>query len=130
MSNRFHNKWHRVSHHTYKDPNIIDAGWDPIASHESPFRGDFVIDGGSIGGSLFSKDLYTIHLYPGNNTVDWHGDTITAYSNFVVTGNETVGGNTSGHGWIKTDSYLHAVGNITGDSNLYITGDAFTQGNT
>lgn len=130
MSNRFHNKWHRVSHHTYKDPNIIDAGWDPIASHESPFRGDFVIDGGSIGGSLFSKDLYTIHLYPGNNTVDWHGDTITAYSNFVVTGNETVSGNTSGHGWIKTDSYLHAVGNITGDSNLYITGDAFIQGNT
>lgn len=43
MANRFHNKFHKYNHHTEKQDNIPDAGYDPIASHESPFLGDFVI---------------------------------------------------------------------------------------
>jgi len=43
--NRFHNKYHRHNHHTTPSPNEPDAGHDPIASPEDPFRGDFHISG-------------------------------------------------------------------------------------
>jgi hypothetical protein len=48
MSSRFHNKWHRHNHHTISinDPNYPDASHDPIASPESPFQGDFILQGG------------------------------------------------------------------------------------
>lgn len=47
MSNRFHSKHHRFSHHTVptSDPRWPDSGQDPIASHETPFLGDFVMMG-------------------------------------------------------------------------------------
>lgn len=52
MSNRFHNKFHRHNHHT--DPtsreNLYpDSAYDPIASFEAPFRGDFYLSGNFIG---------------------------------------------------------------------------------
>jgi len=47
MSSRFHNKFHRHNHHTNAtiDPNLPDSGHDPIASPDSPFQGDFVMNG-------------------------------------------------------------------------------------
>lgn len=45
MSTRFHNKLHRRNHSSFKDENQPDSGWDPIASTESPFRGEFVLSG-------------------------------------------------------------------------------------
>jgi hypothetical protein len=47
MSSRFHNKFHRHNHHTtpVNDPRYPDAAHDPIASPESPFQGDFVLQG-------------------------------------------------------------------------------------
>ena len=47
MSSRFHNKYHRHNHHTtpVNDPRYPDASHDPIASHESPFLGPFVLTG-------------------------------------------------------------------------------------
>lgn len=47
MSSRFHNKYHRHNHHTAstQDPRYPDAGHDPIASYDSPFLGDFVLNG-------------------------------------------------------------------------------------
>jgi hypothetical protein len=45
MSNRFHSKYHRQNHHTYTSATNPDAGHDPIASPEQPFRGDFVLSG-------------------------------------------------------------------------------------
>ena len=45
MSNRFHSKFHRQNHHTYTSATNPDAGHDPIASPEQPFRGDFVLSG-------------------------------------------------------------------------------------
>ncbi len=47
MSSRFHNKYHRHNHHTIPiaDPRYPDAGYDPIASPDSPFLGDFVMLG-------------------------------------------------------------------------------------
>lgn len=45
MSNRFHSKFHRQNHHTYTSGTNPDAGHDPIASKDQPFRGDFVLSG-------------------------------------------------------------------------------------
>ena len=47
MSSRFHNKYHRHNHHTLaiNDPRYPDATHDPIASPDSPFQGDFVLNG-------------------------------------------------------------------------------------
>jgi hypothetical protein len=47
MSSRLHNKYHRHNHHTLAidDPRYPDASHDPIASHISPFLGDFVLNG-------------------------------------------------------------------------------------
>jgi hypothetical protein len=54
MSSRFHNKYHRHNHHTtaVNDPRYPDASHDPIASHDSPFQGDFVLNG-----TLSANDL-------------------------------------------------------------------------
>jgi hypothetical protein len=47
MSSRLHHKWHRHNHHTNPTPdlNLPDSGHDPIASPESPFQGDFILNG-------------------------------------------------------------------------------------
>lgn len=45
ISSRFHNKWHRVNHHTYVTPGYPDSSHDPIASPYQPFSGDFVLAG-------------------------------------------------------------------------------------
>lgn len=39
---RFHNKWHRRSHHSLPSIGYPDSGTDPIGSPEEPFYGDFV----------------------------------------------------------------------------------------
>lgn len=47
MSNRFHNKFHRFNHHSAgtPDPKYPDAAYDPIASYDSPFQGEFFSQG-------------------------------------------------------------------------------------
>jgi hypothetical protein len=62
MSNRFHQHYHRWSHHTYQDPNIPDAGRDPIASHTNPWRGDFVVS--AYSGAISSINIATNNLMP------------------------------------------------------------------
>lgn len=42
---RFHNKWHRRNHHSSPSIGYPDSATDPIASHEEPFIGDFVLTG-------------------------------------------------------------------------------------
>ena len=52
MSNRFHNKFHRHNHHTRptdREGLYPDSAYDPIASAESPFRGEFYLDGDFYG---------------------------------------------------------------------------------
>lgn len=48
MSNRFHNKFHRYNHHSTKLPEYGDSGYDPIASKDAPFLGEFVVSSGYI----------------------------------------------------------------------------------
>lgn len=58
MSSRLHNKWHRHNHHTNPtaDVNLPDSGHDPIASPDSPFQGDFILNGSlsASGGGSFA----------------------------------------------------------------------------
>jgi len=59
MSSRFHNKFHRHNHHTNRDNNLQfpDAGYDPIASPDSPFQGDFILNGGLSATMPLSADI-------------------------------------------------------------------------
>jgi hypothetical protein len=66
MSNRFHNKYHRENHHstrTARNNMIVDATYDPIASYEQPFQGEFFSEGEvvttqylSAGGFVYAQD--------------------------------------------------------------------------
>jgi len=65
MSNRFHSKFHRQNHHTYVSATNPDAGHDPIASPEQPFRGDFVLSGAL---SCYAGTSATAGFFGTNNT--------------------------------------------------------------
>jgi len=71
MSSRFHNKFHRHNHHTtpIDDPRYPEAAHDPIASPESPFQGDFILQGSlsasetiTAAGIIFSDPIQIIGL--------------------------------------------------------------------
>jgi hypothetical protein len=64
MSNRFHSKYHRQNHHSYINPYNADAGHDPIASVEQPFKGDFVLAGAL---SCFAPNSATAGFFYSNN---------------------------------------------------------------
>lgn len=70
MSSLYHQKYHRHNHHTLPLSSDVypDTSLDPIASYESPFQGDFVLDGcllsqglkgtsKSVGVTLSSDDI-------------------------------------------------------------------------
>jgi len=65
MSNRFHSKFHRQNHHTYTSATNPDAGHDPIASPQQPFRGDFVLSGAL---SCYAGASATAGFFGTNNT--------------------------------------------------------------
>lgn len=70
MSSRFHNKFHRHNHHTKpsSDPRFPDSGHDPIASPDSPFQGDFVLNGtlSASSGAVLGKPLSGQVNFTGN----------------------------------------------------------------
>jgi hypothetical protein len=59
---RFHDKLHRANHHTLSTSGLLDSAYDPIASYEYPFRGDFILSGALsalssiIGGDVYAKN--------------------------------------------------------------------------
>ena len=61
MSNRFHSKYHKHNHHTRPtNPEGMypDSGYDPIASPESPFQGDFHLSGNFIAlSAVVAKEI-------------------------------------------------------------------------
>jgi hypothetical protein len=63
--NRFHTKFHRQNHHTYPNPYNADAGHDPIASKEQPFKGDFMLQGGL---NVFAPTSSVAGYFYSNNT--------------------------------------------------------------
>ena len=74
MSNRFHNKFHRHNHHTRPTDRsglYPDSAYDPIASPEAPFQGDFVVDGNITSLSSMSAEG---DFYATNGT--FHGNVV------------------------------------------------------
>jgi hypothetical protein len=77
---RFHDKLHRKNHHTSPTTGYVDSASDPIASHEEPFQGDFVINGSLSANSgiylesaVVENDVFCKNIHV----------TDTAYVNFV-----------------------------------------------
>ena len=92
MSNRFHNKFHRFNHHSTanQDPQFPDAGYDPIASFNSPFQGEFFSHGDII--TTQSLSAY-INAWIGNNLTVGYDALVK--NNLVVDNNFTVSGSSS-----------------------------------
>ena len=75
---RFHDKLHRANHHTLSTGGLLDSAYDPIASPEHPFRGDFVLSGSlSALGNIIANGL-TI-----KNEISIEGNTTTQNQTIV-----------------------------------------------
>ena len=101
MSNRFHNKFHRHNHHTRptdRDGKYPDSAYDPIASPDSPFEGEFYVDGNI---TTLSSISALGDLYASNGT--FHEDV-------VIKGNLSVLGTTT---QLDTFVYVTSAVDIT-----------------
>ena len=101
MSNRFHNKFHRHNHHTRptdRDGRYPDSAYDPIASPDSPFEGEFFVDGNI---TTLSSVSALGDLYASNGT--FHEDV-------VIKGNLSVLGTTT---QLDTFVYVTSAVDIT-----------------
>lgn len=155
MSNRFHNKFHRFNHSTTKDINIPDSGYDPIASHEFPFKGDFVQY--PDGAVLSARDIATNTVIPfsGNiitfpypytvvisnlsaisATVNYQDILVSELSGFVINGLdntlqihpiqiEGVNNLTLKGTPISSTSWVSISGDFQTQSNMYVSGVAY-----
>lgn len=121
MSNRFHNKFHRQNHHskrTVKNNTYTDAGYDPIASFEVPFQGEFFSEG----------DILTTENLSAQKGV--FSESLTTKSNVQV-GNDLL---VQGSGIFNTNltikQSLSAVGNSTLDANVFVKQNLNVSGDT
>jgi len=80
MSNRFHNKLHRENHHSDPTAGFPDSSYDPIASYEAPWKGEFY----STGLIATTQDLSAAQrVYAlGGNSSQWNSvySTVTSTS--------------------------------------------------
>lgn len=95
MSNLLHPKFHRRNHHTYGNSANPDAGHDPIASPDSPFRGDFVLSGGLSASAPLSGYAGSFYSSLTGLVVQSPRTALLTRGNVVIEGNLTVSGNTS-----------------------------------
>ena len=148
---RFHDKLHRKNHHTLPSADYPDSAIDPIASHEEPFQGDFVINGslstnGTIqfysavlAGDMTSEDLYVrgttyTNFISGDSTETIISDgALTGYGERTMTMDFRNGIYAKTPIFTITDD-LSVGGNLYGKSvtyeNLNVTGNSTINGNT
>lgn len=71
MGNRFHNKFHRHNHHSAVTPSNLypDSGYDPIASRESPFKGEFYTEGDITTTQSISANSLTVSRLSATNII-------------------------------------------------------------
>ena len=121
MSNRFHNKFHRHNHHTNPTdgPLYPDSGYDPIASQESPFQGEFysvdqitTANNLSALGNLYAQDGKFYGDVDVDNRLDVVGQTVLGDSVWV-SGNLLVGSDSEFQANVQINQNLTVVGNIT-----------------
>lgn len=110
MSNRLHQKFHRFNHHSVpanqvRDPQYPDKGYDPIASFDSPFQGEFYSQGDIITTQSLTAEKNGVianNLLVGNNLTVTHdlsvvndiflGRDLTVERNLRVKGNLNIDG--------------------------------------
>ena len=100
-NSKFHNKFHSANHHTSASSYIKDSGLDPIASHQFPFMGDFVLTGllssnNTLLGNNVVKNQGTRDTIPYGLPVPggWNvfRDSVYIDGDTTITGNLTAGG--------------------------------------
>ena len=108
MSSRFHNKWHRHNHHTYPNPNtqFPDSGHDPIASPDSPFLGEFILQGALSANATLSSFA--------GRFINQKADIVLATPEYAI----------SGIGYTYLSGNAGVVGDINIEGNVNINGDA------
>lgn len=126
MSNRFHNKFHRQNHHskrTSKNNAFNDASYDPIASYEEPFQGEFFSEGDILTTENLSaqKGLFAENAVIKNN--------VTVQNDVQITGALTVGDSSSFGSNLTVQQNLSVAGNTTNNGNLFLSGNAYIDSN-
>ena len=119
---KFHNKFHSANHHTLPSPHIKDSGLDPLASHDFPFIGDFVLNG-----VVSASNNYLLNDRALATTLDSvpHGLPVPAGWNVFrdstyVDGDMTITGNLSALGEL---TYLNTQVKTTSAEEIKIMGD-------
>ena len=120
---KFHNKFHSANHHTLPSPHIIDSGLDPLASHDFPFIGDFVLNG-----TVSSSNNYLLNGGGKRaTTLDSveHGLPVPAGWNVFrdstyFDGDVTITGNLSALGEL---TYLHTQVHVTSATEIEVQAD-------
>ena len=119
---KFHNKFHSANHHTLPSPHIKDSGLDPIASHEFPFIGDFVLNG-----VVSASNNYLLNNRALASTLDTvpHGQPVPYGWNVLrdstyIDGDVTITGNLSALGEM---TYLHTQVSVTSATEMEILAD-------
>lgn len=131
---RFHDKLHRKNHHTLPTVGYPDSANDPIASHEEPFQGDFVVNGQLSANTGIS--ILSAHI---DYDMDCENAYVrdTTYTNFISgQGTETIisDGALTGYGdntltmdyrtaiYAKTP-VVNILGSVSSTSALYVDGN-------
>jgi hypothetical protein len=133
-TSRFHDKLHRFNHHSLPTPGYIDSATDPIASRESPFHGDFILDGSlsasdncTVTNATIQRDLTVV------NTTLLSGDIYTDWEQGGVITTNAAGSNTKNGAFSLTLNYNNGVyinGAYGADAKLVVgvPGALFDQG--
>lgn len=84
---RFHDKLHRANHHSTPTAGLPDSSYDPIASSDRPFQGDFYLNGSlsAVGSGIFSGLSIGPTILGNDGSTSIGGDS----------GTTTIGGNNS-----------------------------------
>jgi hypothetical protein len=117
MSNRFHNKFHRQNHHsrrTTKNESYTDATYDPIASFEVPFQGEFYSEGNILTTENLSaqKDVFAENATIKND--------LTVANNVVIQGTLNALGSASFVNTVFTTTSSISVVNLGEGPALYV----------
>jgi len=113
-------KYHRQNHHTYTSDTNPDAGHDPIASYDNPFRGDFVLTG-ALSAIVPPTSAYAA-VFLGSNVGVGTGSPnqlLTVAGNVSASGDLNVDGDLALQGSFLTNSDLRANKNLFVTNNIY-----------
>jgi hypothetical protein len=118
---RFHDKLHRANHHTLSTGGLLDSAYDPIASPEHPFRGDFILSGGlsALGDIIANKLTIKSDLVTRNHIVD--GTLRLANPYFGATAIYAVDPTTQPKPFTLSLNY---------ENGVFVSDDFYVQGNT